>query len=940
VRIDVETWSRVTTLFDRLVDLDPETRAEELARTRLEADVADWLNRLLDAHDQPDELVIDRTLQGVVDGLAGIPGTADPDLFPGPGERLGPWRLVEELGRGGMGSVLRGERADGRYDQTVAVKLLRPSAYGGIDLDAMDNEIRLLARLEHPGIVRLIEGGITPDGLPYLVMEYVAGEPIDQWCDRRNSTLQTRMDLIRQVTAALAHAHRRLVIHADIKPSNVLVSDDGRVRLVDFGIAGRLQKRADARLPAMLRCSPAWCAPEQLKGAPPDVAQDVFGVGALALRLLTGDRIRTGDRITRLLAGASIEDEPPAPPSSRALAGLPVREIRGSLDAVCAGALAADPGARYPSIEALDAELERWQRHEPVRAARLGRTARFALWFRRNRVPAVAGALAGLAMIVGTAAAVWQADRARDAADHAQLQAERADTVRDFVLSLFRAADPLRVGGAELDTRTVLAQASRQLDDDKLLDRELRVEILNTLADVQMTLGWDEDAAELIDAAFKLQESGPVSRHLAAETLLQEGKLLESNGDFDAALERFQRGHALLHAVDDEPGRLVRARTLLQIGANLARTGQSRDANAALARAEQALAALEVPNPELGMLLASSRGVAAYTAGDYPTAQRYMQETVEIERRIGNAQHASMVTSLGNLAAVTAQLGDPEQALVYDREAVEIARAAYPQGHTTIGRALYAYGDSLRQLGRLDEADAALIESRSIQLTAGKPAEIELVDLTRARVLLAAGRHQETAALIEPARPALAARWGDASDVVLQALEVEIAARSALDQSEHVAAMRRTALDLLGSLEPDKQSRPVANLLRWRLAYLALREGRHSDARAMLRAAGTTLPSSTPPTLVLKLDALAIGLQIAAGSPADEANIKALQEALEPTVASADTRAYAWCTLAIAARATGDENLLRRALDSIATLRGERTLTAEGVGWLAEAMAN
>lgn len=924
MRIDAETWSRVTTLFDRLVDLAPETRAEELARIRVEADVADWLNRLLEAHDQPGELLIDRTLQGVVDGLA---ETADTDLFPGSGERLGPWRLVEELGRGGMGSVLRGERADGRYEQTVAIKLLQPSAYGQIDREAMDNEIRLLARLEHPGIVRLIEGGITPDGLPYLVMEHVSGEPIDQWCSRHDATLQTRIALVRQAAAALAHAHRRLVIHADIKPSNVLVSDDGRVRLVDFGIAGRLQERAEAHLPSMLRCSPAWCAPEQLHGSPPDVAQDVFGLGALLLRLLTGNRIRTGDRITRLMTGSPIEDRPVAPPSSQALAGLPVGEIRGSLDAVCSTALAVDPGARFSSVEALDAELERWQRHEPVRAARLGRPARLALWFRRNRVPAVAGALAALAMIAGTATALWQAEQARTAADRAQLQAGRAETIKEFLLSMFKTADPWLAGGSELDIRDVLVRGARQAETDQTLDAATRVEVLTTLGDVKIALGWHDEARQMFDKAeVELDEHPDLPDELRGRLWLERAVLDGQVDDHRGREDALDRALALLPPADQAVGRTLHARLWSQYASLFATENRYDDALAAFERLEQLLDAPGEPLPDLRRNLLSARAILASNRGDLDEAYAAMQAERELQIRTGNARHSTMIRTLSNLAAVAAQLGRLDEALAHDRQAAELAREVYPPNHPSAARAFYALGDTLRQRGRYDEALALLDEARAIQVEAMIDAERALTDMVRARTMLALGRGAEAAEVAASARRTLEPLWGETARAIIQALDFELLGHAlagnpvALERAASIARLR------LDALESPARWQPLAQMLRWRLARIRFDAADRSAARALLEEAGRAPDDvARHPSIMLRL----LGLKaLVDGLDGNDIHERIMTE-LEDPAANDDSRAYALCALITAQAAQGDlpTATLRQQLDAVAR---SATLSHEG----------
>ncbi|MEX2497503.1 MAG: protein kinase [Wenzhouxiangellaceae bacterium] len=610
--LDAATWSRVTEIFERVAELSPAERNATIEDFAPDAVVREWLDKLLTAHDDPDELLIDRTVKGVVEALADDE-PPEAEAAPDAPVQLGPWRLVEEIATGGMGRVMLGERCDGRYEQRVAVKLLAGRSRSAADAELLDREIRLLARLEHPGIVRLIDGGLTGAGQPYLVMEYVDGEPIDEWCRRRQASLNQRVELLRQLADALSHAHRRLIVHADIKPSNVLVDKDGRVRVLDFGIGELIRERAGPEGRA-LRCSPAWCAPEQLLGtSSASVAQDVFGLGALLLRLLTGRRVREGSRITRWLGGTiSADTEHPPPPSTALLQHLPRARVRGDLDAICLRALAAEPEVRYASVDLFDADLRAWKDKRPVAARPLAPPARLARWARRHWVPVAAATITLGGLLTGIVLANSSARQMQIAADQARVEAERADAVRDFVLDLFRAADPLRAGGAELSTRQVLAGAGEALERSPELSGDARLEVLNVLADVQRTMGWTDDAESLLAQAMHLVETDPaLAPEARAETRIQLGLAEVEKQEFDQALAQFRQAEVELGALETPAATRVRARAHTNIGSVLARLGRDDEANNALDRAEALLAILDPPMLELELVVAAARGVAA-----------------------------------------------------------------------------------------------------------------------------------------------------------------------------------------------------------------------------------------------------------------------------------------------------------------------------------------
>jgi serine/threonine-protein kinase len=364
-------YARGKALFDALVELgDAAAQWAALQATDADEALRNDVWALLQAHRQTTRI--------------GAPiAAASRGLQPPPeplqaGDRLGPWRLCGDLGEGGMGRVMRAERADGAYEQQVAIKLLR-SRGDATSLARLTRERQILASLRHPHIARLLDGGSTPAGQPYLVMELVDGAPIDRWCEHQGADLATRLTLFDQVCDAVAHAHARLVVHCDIKPSNVLVDGDGQVRLLDFGIARLVQSSAPDEAPAL---TPAYASPEQLAGATPGTASDIFSLGRLLQRL-------TADRLPRGLRGRALQ-------------------------AVWAMAQAAEPAQRYDSVGALRAELQRLQQGHPVRAWPAGPVRRryvLALALRRHWLAGLA-ATGALAM---AAAFTWSLAQQRDA---------------------------------------------------------------------------------------------------------------------------------------------------------------------------------------------------------------------------------------------------------------------------------------------------------------------------------------------------------------------------------------------------------------------------------------------------------------------------------------------------------------------------------------------
>ncbi|HEV8630561.1 MAG TPA: protein kinase [Thermoanaerobaculia bacterium] len=436
--LDPACWQRVAELFDELAELQPAPRALRLSEiAAADPELAAALAPLLAADARGGPLDADIALDALADELT----PAEP-----PPERAGPFRIVGLLGRGGMADVFAAERDDGAFEQSAAIKVLRRGLDTADLLARFLRERSILARLEHPAIARLLDGGTLADGRPYLVMERVDGEPIHHFVERRRLGVEERLRLLLVACDAVAYAHRNLVVHRDLKPSNVLVSDGGasgpQVKLLDFGIAKILSPDGErGRTTREVRLlTPAYAAPEQLAGEPTTTATDVWGLGALAFELLVSEpplaqSRRSGDPLASALA-------PPPRASSRALEiggdGAGSRRwaarLRGDLDTIVGKALAVDPGRRYPSAEAFADDLRRHLDGRPVGARPHSLGYRVGKFVRRHRLGVAAAVLVALSLVAGVTVATWQAHEARRERDVAERARVRNEKLIDFML--------------------------------------------------------------------------------------------------------------------------------------------------------------------------------------------------------------------------------------------------------------------------------------------------------------------------------------------------------------------------------------------------------------------------------------------------------------------------------------------------------------------------
>ncbi|MBN8480585.1 MAG: serine/threonine protein kinase, partial [Xanthomonadales bacterium] len=416
-----ERWRRIGVLFDEIVELEGEARRQAIGRIE-DAGLRSEVERLLAG----DAAVGD----GSRDPFA-RPFAADaPELVATDmaGTLIGPWRVLRELGRGGMGVVLLAERADGQYEQLAALKLMRAGGDPAGLRRRFLRERQILARLEHPHIARLLDGGVTAAGEPYFALEYIDGEPLTTFVARQPVDAATRLHLFLDVCSAAQFAHRQLVVHCDIKPSNVLVDRDGRVKLLDFGIANLLAGDDPGSAETQLRAlTPAYASPEQLRGDPVTTASDVYALGAVLYELLTGVRAhRLGPDASSSERLAAISDARRALPSAAAkatgredaeciagLAGLPEPSLRGDLDVITSTALQADAARRYASVEALADDVRRYLDGNPIAARPPSVRYRVGKFVARHRFGVALAGLALVALIGALGLALVQARHAR-----------------------------------------------------------------------------------------------------------------------------------------------------------------------------------------------------------------------------------------------------------------------------------------------------------------------------------------------------------------------------------------------------------------------------------------------------------------------------------------------------------------------------------------------
>ena len=507
-----ELGSRAWAIFDAVIELPEGEREAQVAELCAGDDrLRRQVEALLQADAADDELFHGADAARWSETLARDADRED----VAPERSMGAWKIVGVIGYGGMGAVYAVERSDGAYTQQAALKLIRASADSPVARERFLRERQILAGLQHPNIARLLDGGISAEDEPYFVMERIDGQPIDRWCDARKLGLRERVVLFLQVLDAVRYAHRNLVVHRDLKPSNLLVDADGRVKLLDFGIAKQLEG-VEVTATADRALTFEYASPEQLHDAPITTATDLWQLGVVLHRLLSGAHpfgLTRDTPVARQLQQLEREPEPLTRAASQASVeqaahrgGLTpsslARALRGNLARIVQTCLQRDPEARYASADALVNDLKAWLDDRPIAAIRLARGERVRLWLRRNRVLAASVGAIAIALIAGASVALWQAGEAREQARIAQRENESARASLAFLTDTLSAAAPEQAMSTDVSVRQLLDKARAQLDS-RNLQPQVRSSIQRLLGNLYGALGESTRSVSLFESGLK-----------------------------------------------------------------------------------------------------------------------------------------------------------------------------------------------------------------------------------------------------------------------------------------------------------------------------------------------------------------------------------------------------------------------------------------------------
>jgi eukaryotic-like serine/threonine-protein kinase len=871
-----ERWQRVERLFDTLLELPESQREARLLESCDDADLREQVRDLLRRESREVG-----PLEDLQSALAQDDGTSDTLR----GRILGGYRLIEPLGEGGMATVWRARREGGDFRREVALKCLKTGVYSP-DLRARFlAEQAILARLEHPNIARMYDGGVAEVGSPYIVMELIEGLPITAHADAARLDLRQRVNLFLGVVDAVVHAHQELVIHRDLKPANILVDASGAPRLLDFGIACLLEPGAlQAATTALRPLTPEYAAPEQLLGGPITLRTDVYALGLLLHELLCGLRAE-GDAARRERSTPSSRlrrsDSPDALAAARrsSVARLQ-RQLRGDLDLIVLKCLREDPRQRYVSAEALGEDLRRWLERRPILAGQGSRRYRFKRFVQRHWLPLSAAAAVGLSLAAGLWLSWHEAQRAdnearlaRQAQQLAEREAARADAVRNFVIGLFEADIAALPRDQMPSTRELVDRGIERARQPATGSAELRADMLLTLARILLARQQFETAAELLaEAEGLLGGAANAEPQTWARALLLRVDLLngqrryeELRAELDAALVYLQQ-----RLPDEVPHlEMLRERALLEL--------RTENSEAALDRLE-ALRLRVAQRSGLGSLplrLSGDLAVAYGRLGRTADAERLHREVLVLKRASLETTPGSIASTLFNLGSAAASQGRLDEADALYREILTLL-ADIEQPMQVRAATWHGLAGTAQRRG---DFDVALDQLESSATEWARVLDIDTVEddffihYHRGRLLAEAGRSEQAIAattraieLMQAGQEAPAARIA-ASEAMVARLQCEGGEREAaeawlararrvldtgesapLREAEATCALARglpeAALEWLGPEAADDPAqlastgRSRRDLLRVRAL---LKSGRSAQAQALLRQVGTQL---------------------------------------------------------------------------------------------------
>lgn len=694
-----------------------------------------------------------------------------------PGDVIGQYRIIKPIARGGMGEVYRAERVGGTFEQQVALKVTRFSASSTHGRQRFFDEQGILARLEHPNIARLIDGGlwespdITSNGRPYLVMEYVDGVRITQYCSAKKLDLVSRLKLFQTVCEAVDYAHRNLVVHRDLKPANILVSTEGQVKLLDFGVAKLLDEEVTGLDPQTRLMTPEYSAPEQLLGGTITTATDVYSLGLVLYELISEQRPFDFKGIAPAEAMRLITEVNPASPSSAAKALPWARQIKGDLDVIVAKALNKESERRYTSARALADDLQRFEKGLPIDARPDRWSYRAGKFIRRNRWETVAASLSVILLLTSTIAATFSARRAEQALSRAQVESVKSQQAVKFLSELFAAADPRQTEGETISVANVLDRGTARIEE--LANQpEVQATLLSELGRIHTTLGHYDQALAMLQRAAKLQlETLGPNEPALANTFHRWSIAADESGDLDSAVTQAKAALEIRQAAlpSNHPDL---GESFDRLGAALGGLGRYEEAEPFMRRAVRILngSVGEQDNRSL-----TAQHNLAWLLGRlqrFEESEGVYREVVRISESLHGPNDPELLVTRDSLAVILRRQGKLDEAGSIYRDVLNRRIEVFGDSHSVVGVTRHNLARLLAERGQLEEArDQYTLALSNWETSLGSEhanlgvgySNLGVVQEDLNETVAAAGSYSKSIAILEQHRPRMDQRLGDSN---------------------------------------------------------------------------------------------------------------------------------------------------------------------------------
>ncbi|MEJ2494039.1 MAG: serine/threonine-protein kinase [Ignavibacteriaceae bacterium] len=712
-----ERWEKIGILFDEALKLDEPERTAflqsacgddiemlEEVRSLIEADT----NIPLVLKDNADAINISRRLEYE-------------------GKVIGKYKIIKQIAEGGMGSVFLAERADGQFEQKVALKIIKPGMSSDEIIKRFQFERQILARLQHPNIARLYDGGLTDENLPYFTMEYVEGETIDEYCDKNNLSVSERLKLFTRVCGAIQYAHQNLVIHRDLKPWNIIIKKDGTVKLLDFGIAkvfteDDLPEQAALTRTGLHVMTPEYASPEQIKGEPVTTSTDIYSLGLILYKLLTGESAYEIKSTSALELEKVICHTKPQKPSTiiktirtqdnikterissvrKTQADKLIKTLSGDLDNICLMALRKEPERRYPSVDRFQRDIVNYLEERPVWARQSTIRYRTGKFISRHKISVISAALLFLIVTLLTTFYMIQLRKERD---KAELESQKAKEVAGFLKDIFKLSDPYEARGDTITVRELLEKGSQKIHRELSDQPDVKATMLDIMGQVYLNLGLYDKSEALLKEALDIRRKINSDDVDLGKSLNSVGQLYLTKGEYDKAEPILKEALSVYENLSEKDNEnYVSAIDNAAWYSNV--TGDFNRSDSLYDLAIKVLRNNYKDRSELLFITMNDLALNFHEEGKYEESESLFKETLELQKKFyGDKPHPEVSTTTYNLAELLRDKGNYDEAEKLFRTSLDMDIKLNGPEHPDVAYSLQGLASIYRLKGNFKAAE-------------------------------------------------------------------------------------------------------------------------------------------------------------------------------------------------------------------------------------------